>query len=215
MTEKILAVITSLMGLGVVAAIIGAITLTALAATGGPSETNGCRSDQANASGQREVRGINNEDVLATAWQTKWSTFDQQLDAGQPASVSFTESESTSRATRYLDSKEAPLKDLIICFHDGEAEASGKVKLPVLGDLPGVGGAFESQMLARGTIDFSGAQPKITMTKFEAGNLPSSAADRLKGQVENMINDRLDDLNLQHKYTPTFSEGSIEISGTP
>src|SRR5436309_6846276 len=118
MTEKILAVITSLMGLGVVAAIIGAITLTALAATGGPSETNGCRSDQANASGQREVRGINNEDVLATAWQTKWSPFDQQLDAGQPASVSFTESESTSRATRYLDSNEASLKDLIICFYD-------------------------------------------------------------------------------------------------
>jgi len=215
MTEKILAVITSLMGLAVVAAIVGAITLTALAATGGPGETNGCRSDQANATGQREVRGINNEDVLATAWQAKWSTFDQQLDAGQPASVSFTESESTSRSTRYLDAKEAPLKDLVVCFHDGEAEAAGKVKLPVLGDLPGVGGAFESNVLARGTIDFSGTHPKITMTKFEAGNLPSSAADRLKGQVENMINDRLDDLTLQHKYTPKFSEGSIEISGTP
>ena len=215
MTEKILTVITSLIGLCVVAAIIGAITLTALAATGGPGETNGCRSDQANASGQHEVRGINNEDVLATAWQTKWSTFDQQLDAGQPASVSFTESEASSRATRYLDAKEAPLKDLVVCFHDGEAEASGKVKLPVLGDLPGVGGAFETNVLARGTIDFSSPHPKITMTKFEAGNLPSSAADRLKGQVEDMINDHLGDLNLKHKYTPKFSEGAIEITATP
>src|SRR5205809_4852823 len=135
MTEKILAVITSLMGLGVVAAIIGAITLTALAATGGPGETNGCRSDQANASGQHEVRGVNNEAALADTWQAKWATFDQQLDAGQTASVSFTESESSSRATRYLDSKEAPVDDLTVCFHNGEAEASGKVKLPVLGDL--------------------------------------------------------------------------------
>ncbi len=215
MTEKILTVITSLIGLGVVAAIIGAITLTALAATGGPGETNGCRSDQANASGEHEVRGVTSESALADTWQAKWSVFDQQLDAGQPASVSFTESESTSRATRYLDAKEAPLNDLVVCFHDGEAEASGKVKLPVLGDLPGVGGAFESNVQARGTIDFSGPHPKITMTKFEAGNLPSSAADRLEGQVEDMINDRLGDLNLEHKYTPKFSEGAIEISGIP
>jgi hypothetical protein len=215
MTEKILTVITSLIGLCVVAAVIGAITLTALAATGGPGETNGCRSDQTNASGQHEIRGVNDEDVLATTWQTKWSAFDQQLDASQASSVSFTESESTSRATRYLDAKEAPLKELIICFHDGEAEASGKVKLPVLGDLPGVGGAFESNVQARGAIDFSGQYPRVTMTKFEAGNLPSSAAERLKGQVEDMINDRLDDLNLQHKYTPKFTEGAIEIIGTP
>jgi len=215
MTEKILTVITTLMGQCVVAAIIGAITLTALAATGGPGETNGCRSDQANASGQNEVRGVNNEEVLATAWQTKWSAFDQQLDAGQSASVAFTESEATSRAMRYLDFKEAPLKDLVICFHNGEAEASGKVKLPVLGDLPGVGGAFETSVLVRGAIDFSGPHPKITMTKFEAGNLPSSAADRLKGQVEDMVNDQLRDLTNQHKYTPKFSEGAIEISGAP
>ena len=215
MAQKITTVVSTLIGLCVVAAIIGAITLTALAATGGPSETNGCRSDQANASGHNDVRGVNNEDVLATAWQTKWSAFDQQLDAGQPASVGFTESESTSRATRYFDSKEAPLKDLIICFHNGEAEASGKVELPVLSDLPGVGGAFGSRVLARGTINFSGPHPKVTMTKFEAGNLPSSAADRLKGQVEDMINDQLRDLTLQHNYTPKFSEGAIEISGAP
>ena len=70
-------------------------------------------------------------------------------------------------------------------------------------------------MQARGAIDFSGPYPRIRMTKFEAGNLPSSAADRLKGQVEDMINDQLRDLTLQHNYTPKFSEGAIEISGTP
>jgi hypothetical protein len=215
MAQKITTVVSTLIGLCVLAAIIGAITLTALAATGGPGDSSGCRNDQANASGQNEVRGVNNEEVLATAWQAKWSAFDQQLDAGQAASVSFTESESTSRAARYLDAKGAPLKDLIVCFHDGEAEASGKVELPVLSDLPGVGGAFGSRVLARGTIDFSSPHPKITITKFEAGNLPSSAADRLKGQVEDMINDHLGDLTNQHKYTPKFSEGAIEISGNP
>ena len=215
MAQKLTTIVSTLIGLCVLAVVIGAITLTALAATGGPGETNGCRRDQANASGQHEVRGVNNEAALADTWQAKWATFDQQLDAGQTASVSFTESESSSRATRYLHSKEAPVEDLTVCFHNGEAEASGKVKLPVLGDLPGVGGVFESRMMARGTIDFSGPHPKIMITKFEAGNLPSDASDRLKGQVEDMINTRLDDLSLEHKYTPKFSEGSIEIIGTP
>jgi hypothetical protein len=215
MAQKITTLISTLIGLCVLAVVVGAITLTALAATGGAGEANGCRSDQSNAAGQHEVRGVNNESALADAWQAKWAAFDQQLDAGQTATVSFTESESSSRATRYLDSKDTPVEHLVICFHDGEAEASGKVKLPVLGDLPGVGGAFESSVVARGTIDFSGSQAKITLTKFEAGNLPSDAADRLKGQVEDAMNNRLDDLTLQHKHTPKFSEGSIEIIGTP
>jgi hypothetical protein len=215
MAQKLTTVISTLIGLSVLAVVIGAVTLTALAATGGPGEASGCRSDQANAAGQNEVRGVNNESALADAWQAKWTAFDQQLDAGQTASVSFTESESSSRATRYLDSKDTPVENLVICFHNGEAEASGKIKLPVLGDLPGVGSVFDSNVLARGTIDFSGQHPRIVLTKFEAGNLPSDAADRLKGQVEDAVNSSLDDLNLQHKYTPKFSEGSIEIIGTP
>lgn len=211
MAERITSIIVTLIGLCVLAAVVGAVTLTALAATGGAGDPNGCRND----SGEGEVRGVNNESALTDAWQTRWLAFDRQLDSGQPASVSFTESESTSRAARYLDSKDAPVENLVICFHEGEAEASAKVKLPILGDLPGIGGVFETNVLARGTIDFSGASPKVTITKIEAGNLPGDAAERLKGSIEDMVNDRLDDLNLQHKHTAKFTEGSIEISGTP
>ena len=67
----------------------------------------------------------------------------------------------------------------------------------------------------RGTIDFSGTNPRIVITEIEAGNLPAEAAERLKGRIEGVINDRLDDLVLQHKLSVKFTEGAMEISGTP
>ena len=215
MAERITGIVVTLIGLGVVLVVVGAVTMVALATTGDVGQANGCRSDVADASGNNEVRGVNSDSTLADAWQAKWSDFDAKLDAGQSASVSFTESESTSRAARYLDSKDAPIRDLVICFHEGEAEASANVDLPVLAELPGVGNVFHSNVLARGTIDFSGAKPKIVISEIEAGNLPADAAERLKGQIEDAVNDPLNDLNLQHVHTVEFSEGSITISGTP
>jgi len=215
MAEKITTIIVSLIGLVVLAALVGSVAMVGLAATGDVGEANGCRNDTADASGAHEVRGVNSDAALADAWQAKWSEFDSKLDAGQSASVSFTESESTSRAVRYLQEKDAPITNLIICFHDGVAEASGNVDLPVLGDLPGVGGAFDSNVLVRGTVDLSGANPTIQITNVEAGNLPGDAAEQLMGSIEDVVNGRLDDLNLQHKMTVNFSEGSVEISGTP
>lgn len=215
MAERITGIIVTFIGLGVLVAIIGAITMVALATTGDLGPANGCRSDVADASGNYEIRGVNRDSTLSDAWQAKWSDFDAKLDAGQTASVSFTESESTSRSARYLDAKEAPIRNLVICFHEGEAEASGNVDLPVLSDLPGVGGAFDTNVLARGTIDFSGPKPRIQIREVKAGNLPDDAAERLKGQIEEAVNDRINDLNLQHKHTPVFSEGSITINGTP
>jgi hypothetical protein len=215
MAERITGIIVTLIGLGVLIGVIGAVTMVALATTGDVGQANGCRSDVADASGNHEVRGVNSDSTLAETWQAKWSEFDAKLDAGQSASVSFTESESTSRSARYLDSKDAPIRDLVICFHEGEAEASANVDLPVLAELPGVGGVFHSNVLARGTIDFSGAKPKIVIREIEAGNLPADAAERIKGQIEDAVNDPLNDLNLQHVHTVEFSEGSITINGTP
>lgn len=215
MAERITGIIVTLIGLGVLVAVVGAVTMVALATTGDVGQANGCRSDVADASGNHEVRGVNSDATLADAWQAKWSEFDAKLDAGQSASVTFTESESSSRVARHFDTKEAPINNLVICFHDGVAEASAKVDLPVLAELPGVGGMFDTDVLARGTIDFSGAKPKIVITEIQAGNLPDDAAERLKGQIEDLVNDHINDLNLQHKYTPVFSEGSITINGTP
>ena len=208
-------ILVSIIVFCLLAAVAGVVVLTALAATGDVSVSEGCRSDVANAAGQYEVRGLNSEGALADAWQAKWQAFDAQLDAGQPATVSFTESEATSRAQRFLDSKEAPLKDLKLCFHEGTTEATGNFDLPILADLPGIGDSLDSNVRARGTMDFSGANPRIVITEIEAGNLPADAAERLKGRIEGVINDCLDDLLPQHKLSAKLTEGAIEISGTP
>ena len=215
MAATVTNILVSIIAFCVLAAIAGVVVLTALAATGDVSDSDGCRSDVADAAGQHEVRGVNSEATLADAWQAKWQTFDAQLDAGQPATVSFTESEATSRAQRFIDSKEAPVTDLKLCFHGGVAEATGNVDLPILADLPGIGDSLDSNVRARGTMDFSGSHPRIVIAEIEAGNLPAEAAERLKGRIEGVINDRLDDLQLQHKLSAEFTEGGIEISGTP
>ena len=215
MATAITNILVTIIAFCVLGAVACVVVLTALAATGDVSVSEGCRSDVANAAGLHEVRGVNSEGALADAWQAKWQAFDAQLDAGQPATVSFTESEATSRAQRFLDSKEAPMTDLKLCFHEGTAEATGNVDLPILADLPGIGDSLDSNVRARGTMDFSGANPRIVITEIEAGNLPAEAAERLKGRIEGVINDRLDDLLLQHKLSAKFTEGAIEISGTP
>lgn len=215
MAATITNILVSIIAFCVLAAVAGVVVLTALAATGDVSVSEGCRSDVANATGDHEVRGVNSDATLADAWQAKWQSFDAQLDGGQPATVSFTESEATSRAQRFLNSKEAPVTNLKLCFHEGSAEATGNVDLPIFADLPGIGDSLDSNVRARGTMDFSGTNPRIVITEIEAGNLPAEAAERLKGRIEGVINDRLDDLLLQHKLSAKFTEGAIEISGTP
>ena len=215
MAATITNILATIIALCVLAALAGVVVLTALAATGDVGEPNGCRSDVPNAAGEHEVRGVNSDPAIAEAWQAKWEAFDAQLDAGQTATASFTESESTSRAQRYLDSKESPVEKLRICFHDGVAEATGNVDLPILADLPGIGKSLDTNVRARGTMDFSGPHPRIVISEIEAGNLPAEASERLKGQIESVINDRLDELFLQHKHTAEFTEGAIEISGQP
>jgi hypothetical protein len=214
-TAKITNVLVSLIALSVVAMLTGVVVLTALAATGDVGEAGGCRSEVANTAGEHEVRGVNNDNAVADAWQAKWEDFDAKLDAGQSATVSFTESEMTSRAQRYLDSKEAPLKDVRVCFHDGWAEATASVDLPILADLPGIGDSLDTNVRAAGTMDFEGVSPRIVITEVEAGNLPAEASERLKGRIEDAVNDRIDDLFFQHSHSATFTEGSVEVSGQP
>jgi hypothetical protein len=217
MAARITNVLVTLIVLGVVGVLGGVVVLTALAATGEVGNTNGCRSEvgDPSGSGEHEVRGVNNDLELAAAWQAKWDAFDAQLDSGQAATVSFSESEVTSRAAKFLIAKEAPVQDIMICFHNGAAEATAKVDVPVLAEIPGIGEAIDAEVRARGTIDFSGPNPQIVITELEAGNMPAEASERVTSEVEAVINDRLDDYNSEHQLSVKFTEGSIEISGQP
>ncbi len=201
----------------VVALLLGlAVLVGALADTGDTGPPLGqCRdylaADQINS----QPRDAAFDSTSAQQWQQRWDQFRAQLDAGQPTSVTFSEKEVTSRAAEYLKEKNAPLEDLTVCFHKGEAEARAKAKLPALSDLPLLGGAFDTQVRVRGTIDMTGEQPRITISAIDAGNLPDFATNRIKSKLEDAINDRLSNLRLAHKLTATFSEGQAQISGQP
>ena len=211
-------VLSVLLSLGVVAGLLLglAVLVGALADAGDTGPPQGqCRDYLAQDQINSQPRDAAFDSTSAQQWQQRWDQFSAQLRAGQPASVTFSEKEVTSRAAEYLKEKNAPLDDLTVCFHNGEAEARAKAKLPALGDLPLLGGAFDTRVRVRDTIDMSGEHPRIRISSIDGGNLPDFATNRIKSEVENAVNDRLTNLGLAQKLTVTFSEGQAQVSGQP
>lgn len=214
MADKILGWILSLIGLVIGFVVIAAIVSVVLTATGGPS-TGECVPDKPDANNTIVKRGATRSSDLSKEWQTVWDSFSDSLDAGQAKSIAYSESQASSRADTYLREKDAPLQHVAICFHDGEGEAKANVNVPVLVDLPLIGDIFATNVGIRGTIDLSGPKPKITIRELDAGNLPGFVGDQLKGRIESIVNDRLDDLTVKHKYGVIFREAEVEIDGAP
>ena len=142
----------------------------------------------------------------ATAFQSKWDAMDDTLDMGQAASADFNESEVSSRADNYIsDESDAPFEDVRVCLHDGFGE--GSAKLSVLG--------IDVEVKVTGTMTLTGTTPVANITKIEVGAVPGFATDLIEGIVEDAIEDGLKDIELNHDYAPTISEGNANIQGTP
>ena len=143
---------------------------------------------------------------LATQFQDKWDAFNDSLEAGQPATVVFNESEVTSRGTTFLEEKDAPISGLKVCLNPGEGEATAKIDVPFFGDV---------DVMVRGTVDLSGSTPKVDIRDIQVGGVPDFIADRIKGQIRSVINDQLDDLDIEHRYDLQIGAGQASISGQP
>ena len=142
----------------------------------------------------------------ATAFQDKWDAMDDTLDMGQAASADFNESEVSSRADNYIsDESDAPFEDVRVCLHDGFGE--GSAKLSVLG--------IDVEVKVTGTMTLTGTTPVANITKIEVGAVPGFATDLIEGIVEDAIEEGLKDIELNHDYAPTISEGNANIQGTP
>src|SRR3990172_9014430 len=90
--------------------VIAAVVIAFLALTG---SVGACGGDQ---------RLVQSDAALASQFQGKWDTFNDSLEAGQPATVVFNESEVTSRGTTFLEEKNAPISSLKVCLNPGEGE---------------------------------------------------------------------------------------------
>jgi len=108
-----------------------------------------------------------------------------------PVPIAVTEREATSAAAVYIQERDVPVHNVQIHFcSDGTAEATGTLR--VLG-LP-------IRVVAKGTIDFSGAAPRILFDKIEAGRLPSAIA---RPVIEAVLPESL--------YYPRIPGGTITI----
>ena len=173
--------------------LIAGVGVAAMALTGGPGPCTP-------GGGAIEI-----SDAQAQSFDTKWDGLDADLAGGGSSSITLTESEVSSRANKYIDDKGGDVNDVQICIHDGYGEVTGSVDVAV------GSGKFK----AKGAVALNGGRPVVDFQDIELGNVPSFALGPLEGAVEDAIQELLDDITLEHKYTPTLQEGSATIEGAP
>lgn len=185
------------MALFVIGVPLAAVGLFLLAVTGSPGSC------------EDEARPISDTPELAIAFQLKWNRFNDTLAAGQESTVVLSESELTSRARVWVEARDVPVSDLLICFSVDSGAASGKVDVPF---FPG-----DVDVLIRGTVDLRGEHPDIEIDELEVGTLPGPLTGLVEGFIESLINDQEEELELalEHDYGITFGEGDITIGGQP
>lgn len=145
----------------------------------------------------------------ARAFDQKWESFTALLESGSAASVTFSESEVTSRADQFVnEQKDGVFQDIRVCFHEGYGQASGK--LAALG--------IEVEVRLKGSIDFSQSPALADIQEIELGSVPGFMIDLAEvagADANNAVNKILAELNITRSYTLTFSEGEIQIEGQP
>ena len=185
-----------LMAIGlVVGVVVLVVVLTVLAAfVGSPG---GCDS---------HGREVQVSPGLAQQFQARLDAFDEQLDAGQPASVTFDESEATSRGIAFLEEHDAPIEDLKICLNPEGPSASGKVSA-VLGQ--------DINAKVSGKANLSGQHPRLDDLDIDVGRVPGFITGAFEGIIEDVINDQFDHIDIEHRLSITFGAGTATLSGQP
>jgi hypothetical protein len=199
--NPILAVLSIAVAAGVLVA--GAGVAYALLQTAGTYETGVCKDPSG------EVRQVDAETSFARDFDLSWD----QLGV-QTFQITLSESEVTSRADELL-SGVLPVDDITVCFHDGYAEAFAHGELPVLGNIPVIGGLFDSSVRAGGAVGFDGPYARLTISEFDIDDVPAFIDDRLRDEIESKTNETLATLPLKFDYRVTFEEGRAIVSVGP
>lgn len=152
-------------------------------------------------------RTITISPAAAASFQTKWDDLDASLALGEPSSISVTEDEAASRAREWLDERDAPISDVLLCFNAAGAGASAKVDVPF---FPG-----DVNVLVTGTLDLTGERPEAKIDDIEMGGMPGFMTEIAKRFINRVVDNQTDDVTLDHDYGLAFDEGEAVISGQP
>ncbi len=184
--------------------VLAAAFLTILFFLPGPSSAADCGNPP------RVVRPLAQ---LADQFQSKWDALNADLDRRGDGRATFTESEVTSRAERFLgDQLDAPFDDVIVCFvadsSGGRFEATARTAIRFLPNRT---------VRAKGTVDLSGAVPVVTIDDMDIGQIFGFVLDwaGIKSALEDEINDQLATLSLAHGYQSDVAEASLGVTGAP
>ena len=215
--NPILATTSFVLGGVVTSALLFAVILSILAAGDAGEAPGKCRNSHLSPESVTSpgLRDVVTDQQLANQFQRRWDDFEAQLDAGNPASVTFDEGELTSRAAQWLDETHAPLQDVTICIYDSKAEARARAEIPYIADLPLLGDLYKTDVRVLGRIDLTGRHPEIMVIEMHAGDIPDWAMAPIRDDVTDIINGRLHDYDSEHTYTVTYREGQLEITGQP
>jgi len=175
--------------------LVGALggTTIGLAVSGGPG--------QCQAGGGSIVV----DDANAVAFDRKWDAFNANLASGSAASVTFNESEITSRLNVWNDKKNV-FDEVRVCVHDGYGEVTGKL---------GRKGAVEAAFKMTGTVELTGHRAVAHIHDIDLGKVPDPVLAVFQGQAEGPIEDALQKTEFEHTYAVTYVEGEVRIDGQP
>lgn len=215
--NPVLSTIALVLGGFVVFVLVTGLILGILASGDAGEPAGKCRNSTFDLESPTSVglRDAITDPALATQFQQRWDAFEAQLDAGSAASVTFEEGELTSRVSQWLDDTDAALKNVTICIYAGKAEARATAEIPYLAKIPLLGSVYETDVRILGRIDLSGEHPEITVIELDAGHIPDWAVNPIQSDLEDIVNHRLADYDIEHDYAVTYREGQLEISGQP
>jgi hypothetical protein len=186
------------------------VLLTVLFVTGGPSTDLVCNDSISGAE-----RTVLSSVALSDALQARLDALDGQLDTGSAAQVNLSESDATSRSLHFALEEGLLITELVICFHDGGViEGRARVDLgELVGALGTLGGSVKAE--ANATLDLSSGVIQIDLTDFSAGNVPGFATGLAEGPLEDLINEALADVLLDHSYLLSVEQQAALLDGTP
>ncbi len=186
-------IVSAIVGI-VILAIVFVVVVIVLAAAGGPGACSPGGS-------VITVDGAN-----AARFQEKWDSFDTILDRGSPSSVSFNESEITSRFDQFIKENSNDVRDIRVCIHEGFGEFSGTLEA-----FAGIDAKFSSS----GNASFDGPHPDVEFIDIDIGNVPGWLLKPFEGLLEDAVEELIEKIDLTHSYMPTLAEGQAQVAGVP
>ena len=149
---------------------------------------------------------LQNDPKLSLAFDQGWQAFNQQLTSGQPATISVSDGQATSRSRQFLLETGAPVRNLRLCFVPGGGDLNATLSPPFGPDV---------SVRVKGSVVLGGRHPQTRIDDVQIGAMPSFVTRPFRGLVTRIIDDQTQQIELDHRLSVDLREGEAVITGAP